>query len=604
MMSKVNTLQKNIQEVKKKNDDYLSQYPIYGSIDQSLKDLGETLTSGKLRLNIVSQDLEQAKTLQRLLMLNGKLQDSYTLKSFSLPKFSSFKDPSPTLVLQSTQASSPTSYNLKVLDSQIIGRNPASAQILLPDSFSLVSGSHAEIRCINNEWQVRDLNSRNGTFINDNPQKLQDWHTLKKGDCIHLGSASQGLGSAALTFEIPSQSDFDLAQVETQKIVNCNILCLITSPQSIAEEIQQLLQVQFASISKLFFILDKSGNMPIEAYKEMNIEDSIKSQAEDTPFELIPLLLKPSTPTSGATVITPHAQPEFESFCQGLMSFSKENSETILTEWITVQLNQIVNQIEISLVQKDNDSKEQLQKAEAKFKELSQGNFKKTADKAYKKVDGERDLFFRQVKTELGQSKANFLDEHRQSSISYKIQQFTKQLQSQVSDRGGYRYVCLTVTSGNTTATSTNDVHVAATKLCHDELTRWATAEWSRIQDEYGGGGLEALLERSYQSLNLLDLNIPKDRFSTFHALSIESILNVSNVEPTLESRYKQSNFWGYLSKTLRTNLMQIVAMVTMLGGGLIHFNKAMLIFPLIPVVGVCAYLSHEHEKEAKLMCI
>ena len=132
-------------------------------------------------------------------------------------------------------------------------------------------------------------------------------------------------------------------------------------------------------------------------------------------------------------------------------------------------------------------------------------------------------------------------------------------------------------------------------------MTRWATAEWSRIQDEYGGGGLEALLERSYQSLNLLDLNIPKDRFSTFHALSIESILNVSNVEPTLESRYKQSNFWGYLSKTLRTNLMQIVAMVTMLGGGLIHFNKAMLIFPLIPVVGVCAYLSHEHEKEAKI---
>ena len=604
MTFKTEKFLQNMQNLQKFIGDSLLKDSSYSSADQSLKELSETLKAGKLKLNIVSQDITQAETLQRLLVLDGKLQNSYQIKSFSLPHFFNSKAPSPTLILQSAEVSSPISYELKVSDSQVIGRNPASAQILLPDRFSLVSGSHTEIRCMDNEWQIRDLGSRNGTFIHDNPQKLQDWYTLKGGDCIHLGAAAQGSGSAALIFEISPQADADLAQVEAQKILNCNILCIVISSQLLEEKIQQLLQFQGASISKIFFLVDRPGDISIEDFKEtiakMRMEDSIKNQLQDTSCEFIPLLLKPFTPTSGATVITPHAQPEFESFCYNLATLSQEKAAVILTGQASVQLIQIVSQLELALVKQVETSREILQQNEAKYKELSQGNFKKQADKVSKKVDAERDSLFKQIRSELTQSKVNLLNEHRQSSITYKIQQFAKHLQPYVIDQNGYRYVRLTVKDSNTSAKAINAVHTAATELCHTELTRWATAEWIRIQSEYCDGGLKSFLERSYQSLHFIpELDFSNEGFSISQSINVQSVLNLSNVEPAVELRYKQVNLPGYMLKNLKGQVIAIAGLLTMLGGGAI--SGGLLAPILFPFVAVAAWLSYTQEKEAKI---
>lgn len=48
----------------------------------------------------------------------------------------------------------------------------------------LVSGHHAELRRTSSGWQLADLSSSNGTFVNGCPAS---WATLMPGDVIGLG---------------------------------------------------------------------------------------------------------------------------------------------------------------------------------------------------------------------------------------------------------------------------------------------------------------------------------------------------------------------------------------------------------------------------------
>jgi hypothetical protein len=586
----------------------ISQDQEYLGINKALKEFDELIKVEKLIFQIVSHDLSQAQSFHNLLALSSEMRDSYQLRMSGIPEFPSSNVPDilPALTFQPSSDSQLTvRYELKTSQAHIIGRNPAIAQLLLPDYFHLTSGTHAELRFLEGCWQVKDSGSRNGTFINGNPQKLRGWHTLKADDQIFLGDASQVAGSAALTFNIPSKDDIHPAHAEAQRLLNCHILCLVIPPQPLSENVQHFIQLaKDTQFVKFLIIVDKPGGATSDTFKETiaTIENSVKDQLQSAPFELVSLLLKPFTASSGATVIAPHSQPNFEQLYEGLKGLSQENTESTIANWGTHKLNQIIDQIEVLLVQKDTDLKRKLQSDEERFKELSQRNLKKQVEKVYKKVDGERDSFFRQVKAELSQSKASLLDEFRQSSIFYKIQQFAKQTQPKVSDQGSYRCVRLQMQTKKTDGIVASNVHAAATKLCHTELTRWTTSEWNRIRSEYSGGGLDALFKKSYEALNFMpELVLPKDGFLTSQTLSVQSLLSASNVEPTLELRYKQVGFLGYMSKTLRTNVMTILGMVTMFGGGLIAFNKAILIPPLIPIVIAVAFISYRQEEEVKI---
>lgn len=56
----------------------------------------------------------------------------------------------------------------------------------LPDPERVISGKHAEIRYRDGGYWLQDV-SRNGTFLNRNPQRLQEAQRLKDGDRIQIG---------------------------------------------------------------------------------------------------------------------------------------------------------------------------------------------------------------------------------------------------------------------------------------------------------------------------------------------------------------------------------------------------------------------------------
>jgi hypothetical protein len=114
-------------------------------------------------------------------------------------------------------------------------------------------------------------------------------------------------------------------------------------------------------------------------------------------------------------------------------------------------------------------------------------------------VEAEKDQF-RQIKTEISQSKAGLLDDYRQDALPQQLKQFIHQLEPTVSDQNGWRIVKLQLNSEH--STDLNDVHTAVLQLNHTELAQWTKSEWRKACLSYGKGGLNSLWQRSFQTLN------------------------------------------------------------------------------------------------------
>ncbi|MGA7122222.1 MAG: FHA domain-containing protein [Polyangiaceae bacterium] len=70
----------------------------------------------------------------------------------------------------------------------LVGRS-TRASLHVDESY--VSGAHATVRWVQNGWELKDLGSRNGTFVNDVPIKPGQSLWLSRGNRVSFGSTEQ-----------------------------------------------------------------------------------------------------------------------------------------------------------------------------------------------------------------------------------------------------------------------------------------------------------------------------------------------------------------------------------------------------------------------------
>lgn len=80
-----------------------------------------------------------------------------------------------------SSSNDPLVYTLKP-GKNTIGRSTDNDIVIAEES---VSRAHAEIDCQDNRLVIRDLGSKNGTFVNQ--ERIEKPHVLKSGDQIHIG---------------------------------------------------------------------------------------------------------------------------------------------------------------------------------------------------------------------------------------------------------------------------------------------------------------------------------------------------------------------------------------------------------------------------------
>lgn len=51
-----------------------------------------------------------------------------------------------------------------------------------------ISGRHGELRCVNGQWQIRDIGSHNGTFLNNTRLPVNAWTDLRIGDQLKIAT--------------------------------------------------------------------------------------------------------------------------------------------------------------------------------------------------------------------------------------------------------------------------------------------------------------------------------------------------------------------------------------------------------------------------------
>ena len=70
----------------------------------------------------------------------------------------------------------------------LVGRAP-NCSLRINERY--VSAQHAVVRWVDGHWEVKDLGSRNGTFVDGSRIKAGDEHSLQKGSKLHFGKPEQ-----------------------------------------------------------------------------------------------------------------------------------------------------------------------------------------------------------------------------------------------------------------------------------------------------------------------------------------------------------------------------------------------------------------------------
>ncbi|HEY2415192.1 MAG TPA: SpoIIE family protein phosphatase [Pirellulaceae bacterium] len=100
-------------------------------------------------------------------------------------------------------------YELKT-DKYVMGRHP-DCQIVI--EVGAVSRNHCQIIRDGNDYKIEDLNSRNGTFVNEEADKVTGRRTLKPGDVIRVCEVSFTYGTDAPQSKAASASGAPLGGV-------------------------------------------------------------------------------------------------------------------------------------------------------------------------------------------------------------------------------------------------------------------------------------------------------------------------------------------------------------------------------------------------------
>jgi pSer/pThr/pTyr-binding forkhead associated (FHA) protein len=290
-------------------------YPEIGEICEEMLLL---VKNDSLRINFFADHIATLTALKRLLpqrFVKSNDVNKIQIEFFTLP--------TPTLTLQDKSIS----FNLNAYQDNVIGRTGKNLDFALPNYIN-VSAKHATIRLRSDIWQIQDCHSKNGTYVNGNSVSNDDWHDLKSGDEIILGSPVPNLTSAILRFE-----DQNSLQKLEKILKPCHVSCLITPQLLIPAEIDRL----FLTASKFGIqshcVLFETSNNSLEAKEIVIFEQGIKSK-----FDLIELYcgsikVFESSYNDDETVLQLEAQPSLGDFVAHLDRLVSQKSG-IIDRWL------------------------------------------------------------------------------------------------------------------------------------------------------------------------------------------------------------------------------------------------------------------------------
>ncbi|WP_144405661.1 hypothetical protein [Aliterella atlantica] len=356
---------------------------------------------------------------------------------------------------------------------------------------------------------------------------------------------------------------------ELQQLANCDVLCIVVDLKQMSENEQWVIkQASNTYAVKKIVVVEVPNNSYLDRMTQANISEVeawMQSYNFEPSIEIFPVFLSPFYPNAQLLTIEPNLEDSLDKLGKTLETLVKRRPEDILIKRITTQTLFQIGQIERIFDMDAELLKQQIRQAEEKLSSLRQSDstegLKEQAEQALKQVNEDKEKFFRQVKLEFNQSKAELLDGFNRKSILYKIQSFTDNLQPSVVRRGSAKYVQLQADNAQNSA----DINIDMMHLCYSNLSFWTIAQWEQIYTSYGEGGLSYFFQKTYTTLNL----IPSFKFraSLFQTNCDRTCFQKSLKDLVAgvrcESYYKKVSVGSYLIRQVRNQWMGVMFLLT-----------------------------------------
>jgi FHA domain len=532
-----------------------SSFEALSEVTQSLDKINKIINDRRLKLQVFSQFPLLSEAMSNWLNSHQALTSFYRPQISELPTFTSLSNQSqsPKLTLRSNPAvsQSEASHKLSLNQNIIIGRalqgQSSSSLIEIPlPMYKKISGRHAEICTItglasnNLSWQICDLNSTNGTYING--QKIKGCQILKSGDKITLGYPTPSEKAPEFIFEGHVQSSTQGSSATQQ--IDGDLICLVISPdKELSDSEKQLIdQASRAKIAGFIIIIDNSGlssadNQKVAA-RLSSIVSSIQHQFPKLSEILgtIALPLHPFYPNIPPAPLAPPTQQIFNGFSENLINLAKTDGVRILIERANALLQLQLHQIDIILANQQEALNKEIKLTQSILQGRNIESLRDDFTREMKQVSEEREDFFRQAVNEFNTASIDFSSDVISNSLTQKIQDFVKNLDPVVSKINGQ------VTIG---LQPTNNVNLydSILSFIHSEIIKWSDHQWKDILHDLNGNGLESLLQGSYAKLNCL----PSFQMNnTFHQpprkIDLTNSLSASFADLPVDISYNESS--------------------------------------------------------------
>ena len=547
-------------------------------IARQLAQLNKTLKQKKLTVQIVSQEPALAQAVFDLISAEKELKRFFQLKFDTIPATPEQTAPKQTASLKLRQylENSTSLQQYLKLDTNreyAIGRAPESAVTINGKLYQGVSWNHAAILPLVEvgqaaQWQICDRNSTNGTFVNG--ERVEDARMLASGDTITLACPQTGIKVAELTFAIREEALDTAEDKEYWEAVDCDLMMVVlASKQQLTSEVKEFIEgLDRTYISQQFLLVDtldpkKEPEVAKEAEANFKgIESWIKNEVKQQGFEVVPLYLKPFYTEDSQEEVDPRQLKKQERFVKILGNIVKRQPENILAKRIGVKVVRAAEPVEPFLSQQQQELADQLAQEEHQLESLERINLKEISKKAIAEANQNKDRFFKQIKLDMNQSKAALLDIYSKKSVIYQIQNFVDSLNPIVSNKNGQKIIQLNDDSSNS-----DDINTSLVDFCTAILEQWAKEEWYKVTHVYNGGGLYGLQKRLNQKMNILPEVLSESPFSEPDDINVKNNFLISFAGTNCETTYKQKSLGGYIMKQLRSQMMQVMMMLTLVLG-------------------------------------
>jgi hypothetical protein len=497
-----------------------NRYTALSEIVKQLDEVGTAAKTRKLSIKIFSRSPVSSQAIYSFLSSSALINQLYQLEISKLP-INSAPEPvrrSPALTLQpnSVTGQQLSRYELTTAQSILIGRDQQSlseypksqnTQLIALVNYKKVSSVHARVSSLvstdlsTHTWQICDLESRNGTYVNG--QRISDSRVLRNGDRITLAYPSASEKAPEFIFEC--QPDLISDNSSSESALDCDLVFLAVDPKQELTNVEKQLieQVSKAPIVSLVIIADLSGASTHEATSiraGLSIIDNwIKVQHSSLieKLDLSCLVLQPFYPNSANTSIGSNWQREYESLLKPLMILGKEHADAILASRLRLKLLSQFTRVEKVIAAQEAAFNTEIKQLEEMLSGQTLDEWREYIQKAFRRASDDREDLFRRVRNELSRSKNDQTRDFIPNSLMQRIDQFVNTFEPVVTRLN--RQVCIQLQPKYA-----DDTHVAMIQFCQKEISQWAEEEWKKACNFYGDGGLNGLLQRSYNTLNCL----------------------------------------------------------------------------------------------------